>query len=121
MKSIKHISKFIFVMSLSLAGLYSYNPSNAKAASHFTYIYKKDFKNWPFKEESYTLGCLTRGGRPLVYMAGDEITYALNGAARGFGRKNLKLPWSDGNDTLKKGMLPIDSLPFIQMGLKFCK
>ena len=86
-------------------------------AAENIYIYAKDYKNWPFKKKDYTLGCLVRGERKLIFID-NEDTYGINGQGREFGKQLFG--WKDGNSQLKKGKLPIALQPFIEKGLTLC-
>lgn len=92
--------------------------SNLAFADDKMSIQAKDFPNWPFKDAYYTLGCLEREGRKMVYIFNIDDTYGINGSGRGLG-KNL-FEWKDGESQLKKGKRPIALQPFIEKGVKLC-
>lgn len=84
------------------------------------YIYKKDYKDkWIFKGESYTLDCIERQNRPLIFISDGDGTYGINGAAIGLGNKMFG--WKDGRKQLLPGKTPVDLMKFIEMGKKHCK
>lgn len=104
------------IMFLSILGFLF---SNLAIADDKMLISSKEFSKWPFKDDSYTLGCLEREGRKMVYIFNIDDTYGINGAARGLGKKLLG--WKDGESQLKKGKSLISLQQFIDKGLLLCK
>jgi hypothetical protein len=93
--------------------------SSSLLADDKQFIRSSEYSNWPFIEREYTLGCLEREGRPMVYIFTIDDMFGINGAGRGLGKKLLG--WKDGESQLKKGKLPIALQPFIDKGLRLCK
>ena len=104
----------IFLCTFSTVNVFGEGHKNAiqiKASEYKT--------GWPFKGTEYSLGCITRQNRPLVYVSDvEEGEYGINGAARGYG-KNL-FGWKDSTALLKKNKTMADLDVFIKKGLKLC-
>lgn len=92
----------------------------AEGHKNAIWLKKSTYKGkWPLKGAEYSLGCMTRKGRPLVYLSDTETApHGINGAARGLGKKMFG--WPDGLKLLKKGKIPFDLQPFIKSGLNLC-
>ncbi len=71
-------------------------------------------KDWPFTIASGTVRCVPY--HEVVMVGSDGYNYAINGSARG----DTRMPWRDGVDILRKGKLPYDMQPLIDLGLSLC-
>ncbi len=98
---------FLFILAAT-------SPDNHKI------VKSAEFSNWPFKHSEHSLGCTEENGRPLVFIKYDDKYYAINGAARGLGRK-LNPDWLDGSELQKEGTIPADTDEFIKIGVQICK